>query len=78
MVEVTASSLTSQISILIFGNAGLLPLVYQHHIFILHQDGVNSRYLSSDKWSERPYCTLWPRKDFPTLQTLVFAAPLLR
>lgn len=72
MVEVTAWSLTSQISILIFGNAGLSPLVHQHHIFILSQDGVNPGYPSSDEWSERCYCSLWPRKDFPVLQRLWF------
>lgn len=62
----------------IFGNAGLLPLVHQHRIFILPRDGVNSGYSSSDKWPERPYCSLWPKKDFPILQRLIFAVPLLR
>lgn len=66
-----------QIAILMFENARLSPLVHQH-IFILCQDGVNPGYPSRHKWSERCYCSLQPRKDFPILQRLFFAAPLLR
>lgn len=58
MVEVTAWSLTSQTSILIFGNAGLLPLVHQHHIFILPQDAVTTPVVTNGLRSVSALCGL--------------------